>query len=272
MKNRRFTVLGLVAALVLVVVIVAAACTAPRSTATPPGGSAITSGGAEQALLSAALKAYQATSGQQAGIWVSGEGRVTVVPDIAVLSLGVETKASTVAEAQRQASAAMNAVISALRSHNVADKDIRTQSFNISPVYKYVDRSEPILDGYRVSNMVVVKIRSIGDAGAIIDDVAGAGGDLTRVNSIYFAVDNPKPLQDQAREDAVRDAIAKAQQMARVAGVTLGKPVSITESGGYQPPPLRVSLEAKDVAAAATPISPGETEITVNVQIVFGID
>lgn len=218
-----------------------------------------------------------AANGQQVGIWVSGEGRVGLVPDVALLSLGIETQATTVAEANRQAAAAMDGVMAVLRQGGIAERDIQTTYFNITPVTRWVeDRirgggySETI--GYRVSNQVTAKVRDLGKVGAIIDSVAAAGGDLTRIQGISFTVDNPAPALEQARELALKEALAKAQQMASVAGVTLGKPVYIAESQATPPPVYRASLEAKGtVADVGTPISPGEQEVRVIVQMVFAI-
>ena len=206
-------------------------------------------------------------SSQQTGVWVAGTGKVTVVPDIAILTLGVEAQASTVVEAQGDAAAAMTDVMAVLTANGIAEKDIQTQWYSISPVTKWIDDyKEQITIGYRVTNTVTAKIRDIGKVGAVIDAVAEAGGDLTRIEGIGFTVDDPDVYYDQAREEAILDAMAKAEKIASIANVTLGKPVYISESGGYLPPPypVRGYAEGLDVA---TPISPGEMEISLTVQI-----
>ena len=208
---------------------------------------------------------------EQTGIWVSGTGKVTVVPDVAILRLGVEAQAATVTEAQSDAAAAMTDVMAALSGNGVADKDIQTQWYNISPVRKWIEDSrEEVTVGYRVTNTVTAKVRDVGSAGVIIDAVTAAGGDLTRVDSISFTVDEPSSYYDEAREEAVLDAIAKAEQIAAVADVTLGKPVYIAESGGPVPPPYPLMSYAEG-AGATTPISPGEMEISLTVQMAFAI-
>jgi len=211
---------------------------------------------------------------QQEGIWVNGEGKVTAVPDVAILSVGVEAQAESVAAAQAQASGAMDKVIAALKNGGVAAKDIQTQYFNIQKVTRWDNtKQQEIVTGYRVSNMVTAKIREVSKAGAVIDAVAAAGGDLTRINSIGFTVDNPAPYREQARQKAVADAAAKAKQLADAAGVKLGKPVYITENS-YTPGPIYrdVAVKAESAPAVATPISPGEMEITMNVQINYDIN
>jgi uncharacterized protein YggE len=185
---------------------------------------------------------------QQTGIWVNGEGKVTITPDIATLSLGIEAQATTVAEAQDQAATAMSAVMTALTDNGVADKDIQTQYFSIYQVTKWDDfKDEQVVIGYRVTNMVT--------------------------NNISFSVDDPTPYYEQARQKAVADARAKAEQLADLAGVNLGQPTYISEGTIYPPVVYRdVGMEAMaPVPAPTTPISPGEIELTLNVQVAYAI-
>ncbi len=211
---------------------------------------------------------------QQQGIWVSGEGRVTAVPDVAILRLGIEAREASVAEAKAQANEAMEQVMSALTDEGVAKKDIQTQYFNIQRVTRWDDAKEQeIVIGYRVTNMVTAKIRDIEKAGAVIDSVAVAGGDLTRIDSIGFTIDDPSDYYEEAREIAVADAEAKAKQLAGVAGVELGKPAYISESSYVPGPIYRQDMveKAAGVPAVETPISAGEMEITLNVQLAYSI-
>ena len=210
-------------------------------------------------------------SNQEQGIIVSGEGKVSAAPDVATISMGIEAQALTVVEAQAQAADAMNKVIQALKDDGVADNDIQTQYFSISPVTRWDESQQrEITLGYRVSNTVIVKIRNIGAVGPIIDNVVTAGGDLTRINGISFSVDDPTSYYNEARKEAVVNAAAKAQQLADLTGVTLGKPMQISESSGYYPPPIYMKGGAMD-SAASTPIVPGEVDITLSVQIAYAI-
>ena len=120
---------------------------------------------------------------QQQGIWVTGLGKVTAIPDVAIISLGVEARATTVAEAQAQAAEAMDAVMDVLNDYGVASKDIKTQYYSIYPLWRWDDGRETLI-GYRVSNIVTVKIRNIENTGGIIDAVTSAGGDYSRINGI----------------------------------------------------------------------------------------
>ena len=207
---------------------------------------------------------------QQIGIWVTGQGDVMAVPDLATLSLGIEAQAATVSEAQEQANEAMDKVMQALKDNGVAEKDIQTQRFSIYPITKWDEKeNKQEIIGYRVTNMVLVKIREVDEAGVIIDAVAQAGGDYTRVQNISFTVDDPTPYYEEARTEALKDAKSKAAQLADLAGVKLGKPTYISEGTIYR---AAVSKEAyAPTPDSVTPISPGELEITLNIQMAYAI-
>lgn len=211
---------------------------------------------------------------QQEGIWVSGSGKVSAVPDIAMLRLGIEAQEASFAKAQSQAAEAMDAVMSALTDNGVAEKDIQTQYFNIYRVTRWDEaKGQEVVIGYRVTNMVTAKIREMDKIGAIIDAVAAAGGDLTRIDNISFSIEDPSAYHEEARQKAMADARAKAEQLAELAGVTLGKPIYISESA-YIPSPIYRGDVFEKVAGAPmveTPISPGEMEISLNVQVTYAI-
>ena len=210
---------------------------------------------------------------QQVGIWVNGEGKITVAPDVANLSLGVQVEAASLTEANQKAAAAMDALINALKAQGIADKDIKTQYFNIYPVYDYdKDTGRATIRGYQVSNSVEVKVRVIANAGKIIDAAVAVAGDAVRVNNIYFSVDNPSVAMDQARELALLDAKAKAEQIARVTGVSLGQVSFVSDSTSSGGRIVAPSFDSKAGAeGAATPILPGETDLVVTVQVIYNI-
>jgi len=216
-------------------------------------------------------------SNQQEGIWVFGTGEVTTTPDIVNLRLGIEATETSVAEAQTQAMAAMDAVNAALSSNGVADKDIQTQYFSIRQVTRW-DRNteEEVVTGYRVTHTVTVKIRDVDKVGVIIDAVAEAGGDLTRIDSIDFSIDDPSEYYDDARQEAMADAKAKAEELARLAGVQLGKATYISESTyvprAYPQVAMDIMVEEEAMAGvASTSISPGEVEISLTIQVGYAI-
>ena len=215
----------------------------------------------------------------QSGIWVTGMGQVTSAPDIATLNGGVEAVAETVAEARSRAAEAMDAMMEALASLGVEDRDIQTTSFNIYPEYQYdreKDKSE--LVGYRVNNQIAVTIRDLDQVGAVIDDMVEAGGDLARLNGIRFGLDDPKSLEMEARKLAVEDMTAKATELAENAGVSVGDLVYISESFGASPRTFDMAESAASMRvmlaydAADTPISGGELGVTITVQGVFNLE
>jgi len=217
-------------------------------------------------------------TGQPQGIWVSGTGEITVVPDIATIRLGIVAQEATVAEAQSRASEAMNGVMQVLADRGVDQKDIRTGFFRISQRTRFDEqRQMEVVIGYQVTNIVTVTIRDIDEAGNIIDAVVRAGGDLIRINGISFSVDDPSEYYQQAREEAIADAREKAEQLARLAGVTLGRPTYIAE--GIQQPIIFDSFRGIETAVPAPlpagalppPISPGETQITLSVQVAYSV-
>jgi uncharacterized protein len=212
---------------------------------------------------------------QQTGIWVNGQGKVTVTPDIATLTLGVSAQTTTVAQAQSQAATAMDKVMAALTGAGVAKKDIQTQNYSIQQVTRWDDKSQQqVVLGFMVSNTVVAKLRAMDKIGSVIDAAAEAGGDFTRINGINFSVEHPEQYYVQARELAMKDAKSKADQIASLSGIKLGKPTYVTENS-YIPTSYPVAYKmdaASGGAGASTPITAGETDITLSVQVTYSIE
>ena len=169
----------------------------------------------------------------------------------------------------------MDKVIAALKANGVADKDIQTQNFSISQVMRYDDKNQrEVITGYTVSNTVVAKLRNIPKAGATIDAVVEAGGDYTRFNGIDFSIEKPEQYYGQAREKAMADAKTKADQIAKLGGMTLGPATYVSESTYIPPTPgpimYRSTMDASG-AGAPTSISAGELQVILNVQIAYAI-
>ena len=202
---------------------------------------------------------------------VSGTGMVAGAPDVVVLSIGVSVERDSVKQARTEAAEAMAGVIESLKGNGLLDADIQTQHFSIHQRYDY-SKGKREFRGYNVTNTVSAKIRDLGTVGNVIDDAAEAGGDLVEINAIQFTIEDPTTLQMQARVAAMQEAQAKAQTLATEGGVTLGKPISISESGGfYGPQPLAFAIAA-DAAAAETPIQSGQLQITVTVNVIYEIE
>ena len=264
---------GLAVAGLAVLALVAAACAGDGASA---GG---TNGGIDAAQLESLARSLGLPPniiGGSTGIHVTGAGTASATPDIAVLSLGVEGQARTVAEANAIAANAIAAILATLRGSGVADEDMETQHFSIQPQYSF-DRNTGVqtLTGYRVTNSLVVTLRDLDSVGAIIDGAAAAGGDATRINSIGFQVEDGVALEEEARVLALADAVAKADLFAEATGVSRGKLVFITEAS-FQQFARAEAVFSMDLAAAGaqapTEILAGDFDVRVNVQAVFAID
>lgn len=219
-----------------------------------------------------AVAASAAANGQVTGISVTGVGEVTTTPDMVVLQLGVATSAEKLTDAQQEATDKMNAVMDVLKAQGIAEKDITTVRYS---VYQETPEPQPLAVSamerifFHVENIVMAKLHDVGKAGAVIDAAIAAGGN--RFESISFTVDDQSSFQAQAREMAMADAKAKADALAKHAGVSVGKPVLIsdTTSGPVTP---RAAVEATGLGGGGTPISGGEMVIQVTIQVVYEID
>jgi uncharacterized protein YggE len=229
--------------------------------------------GCEQSTASGSELADVNIDNQQQGIWVTGEGEVTAIPDIATLRLGIEAQDSTVVAARDSAATAMNNVINSLTSNGVAQKDIQTEYFSIQPVTRWNnDTQTQDVIGYQVSNIVNVKVRNLENTGMLIDAVVSAGGDLTRVNSIDFSIEDPSSYYQEARKAAVTDARDTAEQLAEYAGVNLGNVIYISEGVSNQPIVQRSGAVPAAETSVTTPISTGQLTISTSVQICYSIE
>jgi hypothetical protein len=207
----------------------------------------------------------------ESGISVVGSGIVLAQPNIARITLGVEVFDGSLTNAQANAARTMDAVISKLKAHGIADDDIRTTSYNINPQYEPGrDPAAAALRGYQVQNLVDVRVTNVSTLGQILDDVVSAGA--TRVFGIRFEADNMEALKSQARDQAMQNARAKAEQLARDAGVSLGRAIAIQESDiGGVTPVRQLDTPAAAPAAATTPIQPGQLQVQTTVRVVWAI-
>jgi uncharacterized protein YggE len=201
----------------------------------------------------------------QPRISVVGEGVVPAAPDVARVTLGVEVTDASLATAQAEAAQRMSTVIAALKAAGIPDSDIQTVSYRISPQYE----QSGALRGHEVENLVAAKITNLTGLGPLIDQVVAAGA--TRVASLQFEASNPATLQERARQLAVQQARAQADQLAAAAGVSVGRPILIEEmdTGGPQPFPAGQRVAA--APAAATPIQPGEIEVRTMVRVTWAL-
>ena len=217
-----------------------------------------------------ALPAF-AEDAAPAVISVTGEGRVEAPPDMATVSLGVQTDADTAAGAMAENSARLAAVIERLKAAGIEPRDIQTSGLSLGPRYDYgrSDGAPPTVVGYTAANMVTVRVRVLDSVGGVLDAVVADGAN-TR-NGLGFGLADDSAPKDEARRRAVADAAAKAALYAEAAGVKLGRVHAITEAGGYMPP-MPMAMEAAGYAkSAAVPVAPGELAITASVGMVYEI-
>lgn len=230
---------------------------------------------AAAALLIASCAAPTATAADAPAprtITVTGEGRAADAPDMAVISIGVQTQAPNAAAALRQNSADMAATIKKLKDLGVADKDIQTSGLSINPRYNYEkNRSQPEIIGFTASNNVTVRLRDLSSAGSVIDQAVQSGANS--LGGVSFAFSDPKPLYEDARRDAVSDAKAKAKLLTEAAGVRLGKLLYIQEGYAQAPQPKMYSARMEMASDAANvPMEAGESEVNATVSLVYEIE
>jgi len=202
-------------------------------------------------------------------ISVSGQATVSAAPDLAEIEAGVTTEAKTARAASEANAKAMNDVLAALKGTGIAPKDVQTSQISLQPQMTSRNNSNapPQITGYRATNRVSVRLRDIAKIGDTIDALVASGAN--DIGGIGFSVSQSSKLLDEARAKAVEDAHRKAAIYAQSAGVTLGAPLSIAEDGA--PPPIAFRRMDATLAAAPTPIVPGEQTLRVSVHVSYEI-
>ena len=203
------------------------------------------------------------------GISVTGEAKVSVVPDQAQIEGGVTSDAKTAREASEANNAAMSKVLAALKGAGIDAKDYQTSRLSLQPQfasnYKPSDRASGIVS-FRASNRVTVKIRDVTKVASIIDVLVGAGAN--EIGGIRFTVTEASKVLDEARGTAIADARRKADIYAKAAGVTLGEPISISEEGAAV---LAFAGKMAAPMAAGAQVAPGEETLSVTVGVSWAI-
>jgi len=212
-----------------------------------------------------ALIRADSTDPRPGTISVTGSGTVTTEPDTATTSFGVVTQGSTAREAMSQNSEEMAKVIEALKRAGVASKDLQTQYVSLDPRYDNQGRE---VVGYSATNSVSAIVRDLAQAGAVIDAAVAAGAN--NVSGPSLSRDDQGKLYNDALERAVADAKAKAEVLARAAGVSVGAVQSVAENPqtGGGPMPMGYAAAARGIAA---PIEAGTTQVVANVRVVFAL-
>jgi uncharacterized protein YggE len=212
----------------------------------------------------------------------SGEGKVTAVPDQATVDAGVTAQSATVADAQSKVNLTTNKIIADLKKLGLLDKDIKTTDYSVSPNYsnEVVPMGAPMMIGgnqsiigYTVTQNLEVKVKPIDKANKVVDTATADGANLVGNVSFTFSDTLSKSLEQKATQEAVTDAKNKAQELANISGVHLGRIVNVVENSN-QPRPLMMAagIASKTVdQSAPTNVTPGENTLTVDITLSYEI-
>lgn len=204
------------------------------------------------------------------GLIATGTGTASTEPEIAQITFGVDLRGDDPAAIVNEAAQKLNRAIAVVRELGVAEQDIQTTSYSVwaEPIYDPQTGQPTGKVVYRVSHFVMATLRDLDKTGDLLAAVVGSGANS--ISGVNFTVENPDALVQQARQKALENARAQAQQMAQVLGVSLGKPILVSEGSGVYP----VVKEAYGVGGGgveAPSITPGAFSVSVSVQVVYEI-
>ena len=211
------------------------------------------------------------TSNKSEAFTVTGEGKVSVKPDIAVINVGVQAQGLTVEEVQNNLNKSINAVTMAVKTAGIDEKDIKTSNYNLSPTYDYSSSRQQIT-GYQASSNLTIKVRQIDTANSVVDAATQAGANT--IGGISFDVDDKTKAENDARKLAVADAKAKAELAATTTGFSLGKIINYQESTGNRmltPMYAKTEMAMDAGAGAPTQLSVGSTDIELTVTLSYEV-
>jgi uncharacterized protein YggE len=200
---------------------------------------------------------------------VSGEGRATAAPDTAIVSIGVQAFGKTLARTSAEANERMQRVLDVLSKAGVPPKDVRTTSHDVAVERPWQDGKPGPVTGYRVSTAAEVRVRDLARLGPVLDGVVAAGSN--DVNALRLVKDDPTAEQHRALADGVAKARAKAEVLAKAAGVALGEVLSVSESTAGPPIPYAAKTLAMAEARDGAAIAQGDLEFTAQVSVVYAI-
>ncbi len=219
--------------------------------------------------LVAALCALVFVGSAKANVSITGNGKVTYVPNIAHVNVSVTSEAKTAAEAWRKNSEIVQKLFAVLKDFKIDEKDFKTARLHVNPKYFHPKNEEPRLIGYAVTYDLHLTVRQLKEVGAILDRMVEAGAN--RGLGITFSHDNLDELLNQARLQAVADARRRAQEYVQAAGGSLGVLVSIGEGQRFVPATLRLE-HAPGMAEAAFSIAAGQQDLTTQVTVTYAIN
>ncbi|MGI8526386.1 MAG: SIMPL domain-containing protein [Pseudolabrys sp.] len=208
-----------------------------------------------------ALLPVQSASALDRLVTVTGETRIAVVPDAAVIRIGVTSQGKTARDASDANAKEMTTVFTAIKGGGIADRDIQTSRLSLQPQVDPNKSGTARLLGFQATNQVTVKIRAIDQLANIVDRAIGAGAN--ELSGIEFVVSEQSKLRDESRKDAIADARRKAEIYATAAGMKVGRAVSISDEGSSPAP------RPMQMMRAAAPVAPGEQNLHTTVTVSF---
>ena len=236
----------------------------------PSSGSVATTGvGAPASENALAARAADNGSEPQRSISVTGNGIASAAPDMATITLGVDTSSKSASTAAEENSTKMNRVVAAVRDMGIPDKDIQTVDYRIFADRVFEDGKPTNEIEYRVTNQVRVTVRDLSIMGDLFGNVITA--DVNNLGGISFGITDSNALERDARAAAMADAKDRAQQLANGLGVELGAPIQISEYTSGGSPTRAAAGIALEKAFAAPPIAGGEMDVNVQVSVSFAI-
>lgn len=207
-------------------------------------------------------------------ITVSGEGKISIKPDIASVSFAVVSQGENPKTISEENTQKINKALEYIRSQGVEEKDIKTSDYNLYPRYRWSElRGESLIVGYELRQTINIKLRDLERVGEIIGGLAGVG--INEIHSLSFSVEDPEVQRNEARVAAFEQARVKAEAMAKASGVSIARVVNFSEtSQGYPGPYYDRSLalgKGGDGESFSPDIQPGEQEIAVQISVTYEI-
>ena len=203
-------------------------------------------------------------------VLVTGDSIVQAQPDTAILAVSVVTQGRRALDAQQENANRSDAVLRALKNAAGAGAEVKTSGYSLQPIRVYKEGQPPTIAGYEARNSVTVIMSDLTRVGVVIDATAQAGAN--DVAGISFTLRKDRPARDQALAEATREAVSKAQVIARALGGRVVRIVEVQEEGVQQPRPIYTAQLQMKAMSAATPVEVGTLDITSRVQLVAEIE
>jgi uncharacterized protein YggE len=232
-------------------------------------GTALALAGSGNSITSATSDATLCTSSAPK-LTVQGTGMASSTPNLLTVSVGIDVTDPSAQASLADDNSKASAVTAALNQGGLLDKDVQTTNLQIEPHYN----SNGVITGYEVTNTLTAKLRNFSSAGSVVDALAGAAGNAVRVNSLTFSIEDPRGIEDQARTDAVHQAVSHARSMAQAAGDRLGPVCSLSDDSpvAYVSPAQTFGGAMNAASSASIPVEPGTQQTSAQVTIVYSLE